>query len=198
VLASEAERRFRVPEADAAQVVVAGNHPWPGDPLQSFKVLLHHRAASSAGGLLIGFFWTNPAEIDRSLSLGSIKRIAATGAVGGAVIRGGIRLADLAMRAVKSPSAFLLRWARELVVDRTVLVYAPPLCERIGPWLGPVRLFSDQDLLWKAAKRALGGNAPRGVRLFPQGGLTYCREPEHRTERPPLPASRFSACGEVR
>ena len=22
---------------------MAGNHPWPGDPMQSFKVLLHHR-----------------------------------------------------------------------------------------------------------------------------------------------------------
>ena len=45
VLAAEARRRFHAPDAGAADVIVAGNHPWPGDPMQSFKVLLQHRAA---------------------------------------------------------------------------------------------------------------------------------------------------------
>ena len=54
LLASEARRRFRAPEGEPADVVVAGNHPWPGDPMQSFKVLLHHRAACRPGGALVG------------------------------------------------------------------------------------------------------------------------------------------------
>src|SRR4051812_39889717 len=32
-LAAEARRRFRAPDTPAADVVVAGNHPWPGDPM---------------------------------------------------------------------------------------------------------------------------------------------------------------------
>ena len=77
------------------------------------------------------------------------------------------------------PAAFMLHWARELVVDRTVLVYAPPLYERIGPRLGPVCLFADQASLWQAAAAALqhrdrsGGTGPLRIRIFPQGGLTY-------------------------
>ena len=58
----------------------------------------------------------------------------------------------------------MIRWARELVVDRTVLVYAPPLRERIGPRLGPVRLFGDLDELLGSSLARLapmvGGKAP--------------------------------------
>ena len=57
---------FRHRAAPPADLVVAGNHPWPGDPMQSFKVLLHHRAACRTGGVLAGIFWTDPDEIDRS------------------------------------------------------------------------------------------------------------------------------------
>ena len=78
-----------------------------------------------------------------------------------------------ATAALKLPAEFMVRWAAELVVDRQVLVYAPPLRQRIGPRLGPVRLFADQDELWHAAEGALGG-PPRSVRVFPRGGLTYC------------------------
>ena len=70
----------------------------------------------------------------------------------------------------------MIRWARELVVDRTILVYSPLLHARIGPRLGPVRLFADQARLWHAAAEALppplpgrGGDGPV-VRVFPQGG----------------------------
>ena len=65
-LAAEARRRFQARAAAPADMVMAGNHPWPGDPMQSFKVLLHHRAACKPGGVLVGFFWTDPDEIDRS------------------------------------------------------------------------------------------------------------------------------------
>jgi hypothetical protein len=57
-----------------------------------------------------------------------------------------------------------------------VLVYAPPLFAKVGPRLGPVRLFDDLDQLWRAVEEAVG-DAPT-VRVFPQGGLTYCPEPD--------------------
>jgi nickel-dependent lactate racemase len=198
LLAAEARRRFETPPPAAgpaqADVVVAGNHPWPGDPMQSFKVLLHHRAACRPGGALVGLFWTDPAEIGRSFPVGALRRIAATGALGAWAIRRLIPAAQHAAALAGSPAAFMIRWARELVVDRTVLVYAPPLRERIGPRLGPVRLFSDLDELWDCLARCarssgqwsvvsgqwegLGRHAARGgqplrVRIFPQGGLTY-------------------------
>lgn len=173
LLSAEAKARFRAPDAPPADLIVAGNHPWPGDPMQSFKVLLQHRSACRAGGVLVGFFWTDPAEIDRSFPLTAMRAIAASGPVGGWFLRRGLTLADRLTEAVGSPAAFMIHWARELVVDRTVLVYAPPLFDRIGPRLGPVRLFADRSLLWKAAEEALTGvSAPR-VRVFPQGGLTY-------------------------
>jgi lactate racemase len=71
----------------------------------------------------------------------------------------------------------MLHWARELVVDRSVLVYAPPLFDRLGPWLGPVQLFADQTQLWNAVELALhrsGRNVTQPlVRVFPYGGLSY-------------------------
>jgi hypothetical protein len=178
-LAEEARRRFEAPGAAAADVVIAGNDPWPGDPMQSFKVLLQHRASCRKGGVLVGFFWTERAEIDRSFSLRWLRAIAATGSPGAWATRHGLALADRVLATAGSNASFMLRWARELVVDRTILVYAPPLHDRVGPRLGPVRLFADQGQLWRAAAAAL----PRGqssrdhespvVRVFPQGGLTY-------------------------
>jgi hypothetical protein len=172
-LTAEARRRFRAPSSSTgpADIVVAGNHPWPGDPMQSFKVLLHHRAACRPGGALVGLFWTNPDEIGRSFPVGALRKIAATGSIGGWAIRRLIPAAQHAAAMAGSPAAFMIRWARELVVDRDVLVYAPPLRERLGPRLGPVRLFADLDALWSAAadRRA----PPIRVRVFPQGGLTY-------------------------
>ena len=172
MLAAEARRRFQAPGAGGpADVVIAGNHPWPGDPMQSFKVLLHHRAACRPGGVLVGLFWTDPAEIGRSFPVGALRKIAATGALGGWGIRRLIPAAQHAAAIAGSPAAFMIRWARELVVDRDVLVYAPPLRDRLGPRLGPVRLFADLDELWTAAG---GRRAPLPrVRVFPQGGLTY-------------------------
>ena len=175
-LAAEARRRFRAPAVDAStvDVVVAGNDPWPGDPMMSFKVLLQHRAAGRPGGVLVGFFHTDPAEIDRSVPMPVLKGIAATGRAGGWFLRRGLAAADRVASALHAPSEFLIRWARELVVDRTVLVYAPPLHAAIGPHLGPIRLFDDQAELWQAADAALPGVARPRCRVFPQGGLTYC------------------------
>lgn len=175
-LAAAARHRFEAPPAPAADLVVAGNNPWPGDPMQSFKVLLQHRAAGRPGGVLAGFFWTDPDQIDRSFPLGMLRTIAATGTVGGWAIRRLLSGVERAASTLNSPSAFMLRWARELVVDRTVLVYAPPLHQRIGPRLGPVLLFDDPAALWRAAASALGTNAVPRVRVFPQGGLTYASE----------------------
>jgi hypothetical protein len=177
LLASEASRRFQAPVSAPADLIVVGNHPWPGDPMQSFKVLLHHRAACAPGGVLVGLFWTDPAEIGRSFPIAALKRIAATGTLGGWTIQRLLPAAQVIVGVSRSPAAFMLRWARELVVDRTVLVYAPPLYEQIGPQLGPVRLFADQAALWQAAATALDRRThPTGalrIRMFPQGGLTY-------------------------
>ena len=177
VLSVEARQRFQAPPASLADVIVAGNNPWPGDPMQSFKVLLHHRAACCKGGVLVGLFWTDPAEIDRSFPLGLLRLVASSGACGGTAIRGLLPLAERVMATTGSAAGFMLRWARELVIDCSVLVYAPPLFERLGPRLGPVRLFADLDSVWQAAASALrpydipGGSVR--VRVFPRGGLTY-------------------------
>ena len=175
-LAAEARRRFRAPEVDPStvDVVVAGNDPWPGDPMMSFKVLLQNRAAGRPGGVLVGFFRTELAEIDRSVPMSTLRVVAATGLVGGWVIRRGLAAVDRVVSTLHTPSEFLIRWARELVVDRTVLVYAPPLFDKIGPRLGPIRLFDDQASLWKAAEAALPRTQALRCRVFPQGGLTYC------------------------
>jgi hypothetical protein len=172
-LASEARRRFQAPPAEPADIVIAGNAPWPGDPMQSFKVLLNHREAGRPGGVLVGFFWTDAQEIDRSFPMGSLRAIAASGPAGGWVLRRGLALADRVTAAIGSPASFMVRWARELVVDRTVLVYSPLLRHRIGPRLGPIRIFDEQGPLWEAASKAAGTAAPR-ARVFPRGGLTYC------------------------
>lgn len=175
-LAIEAKRRFQAPDAPAADLVIAGNNPWPGDPMQSFKVLLHHRDAGRPNGVLVGLFWTDPAEIDRSFPLGPMRAIAASGNVGGWLLRRGLATADRVVAATSSPAAFMLHWARELVVDRHVLIYAPPLHDRIGPRLGPVRIFNDQQALWNCVAATLG-QPPRQVRLFPRGGLSYAPTP---------------------
>ncbi len=179
-LAAEARRRFRAPYVDpgGVDVVVAGNDPWPGDPMMSFKALLQHRDAGRPGGVLAGFFRTDPAEIDRSVPMPVLRGIAATGAAGGWAIRRGLAAADRVASAFRAPGEFLVRWARELVVDRTVLVYAPPLFEAIGPRLGPIRLFDDQAGLWRAAAAALPRTPSPRCRVFPQGGLTYCPQPD--------------------
>ena len=179
ILAAEVARRSRAPDTGLADVIVAGNAPWPGDPMQSFKVLLNHRNGCKPGGLLIGLFWTDPGEIDRSFPMPAMKAIAASGAIGGAVLRRGLAMADRVASASGSAASFMVRWARELVVDRDVLVFAPPLRDRIGPRLGPIRLFSDQEELWKVAAQRLDAGritSPK-VRIFPSGGLTYCPSP---------------------
>ncbi len=179
MLAVEARRRLQAPESPPADLVIAGNHPWPGDPMQSFKALLHHRAGCLPEGVLLGLFWTDPNEIDRSFSINALRGIAATGRAGGWAIERLLPLAQRIADGFGSPAAFMLRWARELVVDRTVLVYAPPLQERIGSRLGPVQLFADLERLWKAAGASIENNRTRKagarvrIRIFPQGGLSY-------------------------
>ncbi|HEU5115629.1 MAG TPA: lactate racemase domain-containing protein [Isosphaeraceae bacterium] len=184
-LSGEARQRLRAPASAPADVVIAGNHPWPGDPMQSFKVLLNHRASARADGVLVGLFWTDPEEIDRSFPMPALKAIAASGVLGGWVVRRGLKAADRVVSAFKSPSRFMIRWARELVADRAVLVYAPPLYQRLGPRLGPIRIFENQELLWEAVAECLKGR-PELIRVFPSGGLTYCPvrdEGERRSSR---------------
>ncbi len=176
-LAMEARQRFQASSAEPADLIVVGNYPWPGDPMQSFKVLLHHRAACQTRGVLVGLFWTDPAEVDRSFPIGLMLAIAKAGAWGSTAIKGLLPLTERLAAIAGVPATFMLRWARELVVDRSVLVYAPPLRDRFGPLLGPVQLFADQASLWDAAERALRRSSVAApaltMRVFPYGGLTY-------------------------
>ena len=163
---------------------MAGNDPWPGDPMQSFKVLLHHRAACRPGGVLAGLFWTDPDEIDRSFPISALKCIAATGRLGDWSIRRLLPLAHRIARAAGSPAAFMMHWACELVVDRTVLVFSPALYARIGPRLGPVRIFAEQGDMWRAAAASPGqpgyrtAGEPLRVRVFPTGWADLCARAE--------------------
>jgi lactate racemase len=182
ILAEEAARRLQAPPRPRADLVVAGNDPWPGDPMQSFKILLHHRSACLSGGVLAGFFWTDPDEIDRSFPIAMLKFIAATGRLGGWCIQRFLPPAHGIASATGSPAAFMMHWACELVVNRTVLVYSPALHARIGSQLGPIQVFADQGKMWQAAAIALtrqriaeSGKVLR-IRVFPRGGLTYVPE----------------------
>jgi lactate racemase len=180
-LASEVERRYRTSNSpELADVVIASNFPWPGDPMQSFKVLLNHRAAGRTNGALVGFFWTDLSEIDRSLSLSLMRGIAATGLAGAQVLRYGLTSADRVAAGLGLTASFMIRWARELVVDRDVFVFAPALRERVGSHLGPVRLFDNQHTLWAAVTRqlAIRGVSTPLIRIFPEGGLTYATHSE--------------------
>jgi lactate racemase len=180
LLARDVERRFHAPPSVPADLVIVGNNPWPGDPMQSFKVILQHRAACRSGGVLIGLFWTDSKEIDRSFPIFALRTIAVTGALGGWMIRRVLPVAERIASACGLPAGFMLRWACELVVDRTVFVYSPPLRHRLGPRLGPIHLFADEASLWHAADNALKRQSglARHLRLavFPQGGLTYAAE----------------------
>ena len=167
-LSDEAARRFRAPSGAPADVVVAGNNPWPGDPMMSFKVLINHRAAAKPGGLLIGVFWTNEDAIGSSFPIGALKAIAATGAAGGWVARRGLKAADRVTRSLGTTSHFMIRWARELVVDRNVLVFAPPLTAKLGSRLGPIRLYDDQREMWSDASRLLRPIAQPTAWVFPR------------------------------
>lgn len=175
LLAFEVEKRFHTARPAPANVVIVGNYPWPGDPMQSFKVILQHRAGCAPGGVLVGLFWADPREINRSFPLSALRGIAATGVFGGWSIRQLLPIARQAATTLSSPAEFMLRWACELVVDRRVLVYSPLLHKQLGSRLGPVGLFADQATLWQAAAKIISdasGHAVR-VRIFPQGGLTY-------------------------
>ena len=159
LLAAEASRRLQAPPSAPADLVVAGNHPWPGDPMQSFKVLLHHRAACRSGGVLIGLFWTDPAEIDRSFPMavlrGLPRRVRSGAGRSGGSYRSAQRLVA-ASRARRRRSCFggHASWS-----STAPCLFTAPLCvERIGPRLGPVRLFADQSALWQAA--AIGPEPP--------------------------------------
>ena len=113
--------------SEPADLIIVGNHPWPGDPMQSFKVILQHRAACRPGGVLVGMFWTDPREIDRSFPIAALRDDRGDRRSRGLDDSADVAVAHRIIAAWGSPAAFMLRWACELVVDRTVLVYSPPL-----------------------------------------------------------------------
>ena len=92
----------------------------------------------------------------------------------------------------------MVHWARELVVDRTVLVYAPPLFARVGPRLGPVRLFGDVPALEtvlidrKDLPSAGAGETPL-ISLAPAVGNAICHATGVRLRSLPLVPNGFRA-----
>lgn len=173
-LASEARRRFQFQpshNAPLADLVIAGNAPWPGDPMHSFKVLLNHREACKPGGVLAGVFWTDPAELGRSFPLGPAKLIARSGRIGQVATRLGLPLAEKVASWRGSSKRFMMRWARELVLNRQVVVYSPEMKSLFGRRLGSVLIAGDNNEFWSIIKKHAGPNP--GTTLFPYGGLTY-------------------------
>ena len=173
-LAGHAQRRFAfVPDRSSklADAILVGNAPWPGDPLHSFKVLLNHRAACKPGGVLAGVFWTDPAELGRSFSPGLARWISKTGPIGALATRLGLPAAEKTAAILGSPKRFMMRWARELVLDRRVVVYSPEMRSTFGARLGPVLIVDKSEDLWAMIARYGGKNAT--VTTFPYGGLSY-------------------------
>ncbi len=159
------------PTSKRADAILVGNAPWPGDPLHSFKVLLNHRAACKPGGVLAGVFWTDPAELGRSFSPGLARFISKSGPIGALATRLGLPAAEKAAALLGSPKRFMMRWARELVLDRHVIVYSPEMRSQFGASLGPVRIVDRPEELWTSIVRYGGPDA--AVTTFPYGGLTY-------------------------
>ena len=173
-LAGEAKRRFEFrPDANKplADLIIAGNAPWPGDPMHSFKVLLNHRAACKPGGILAGVFWTDPDELGRSFPLGPAKMIAKSGRIGAMATQLGLPVAEKVAAWRGSSKRFMMRWARELVLERQVVVYSPEMRQLFGPRLGSVRLAGNGAEFWGVIKNH--SRKTGNVSLFPYGGLTY-------------------------
>ena len=100
-----------------------------------------------------------------------------TGGWGGGPFAGSCRSPSGIARAAGSPAAFMMRWACELVVDRTVLVYAPPLYDADRTPSGPGSAFRRSGRRsGKQRRRRLragrAGNAAGTValRVFPRAG----------------------------
>lgn len=173
--AAEARRRFRWPGIDHGplpDMVVVGNAPWPGDPMHSFKTLLNHRAACKPGGVLAGVFWTDPAEFGRSFPIGAARSIARSGKIGSLATRFGLPLAEKIATWRGSPKRFMMRWARELVLDRTVVVYSPEMKSLFGPRLGSVQIAGNRDEFWNCIKNN-HNKTVHSAMIFPYGGLSY-------------------------
>lgn len=173
-LAEQVRRRFACipdPSGKLSDTILVGNAPWPGDPLHSFKVLLNHRAACKPGGILAGVFWTDPAELGRSFSPGLARAISKSGAIGAMATRFGLPAAEKTAALFGSPKRFMMRWARELVLDRQVIVYSPEMKSTFGARLGPVRIVDRPEELWAMISRY--GRENSTLTTFPYGGLSY-------------------------
>ena len=79
------------------------------------------------------------------------------------------------MSAGGSPAAFMLRWARELVVDRTVLVYSPRSTPGLAPASAPSGSLLTCPPCGKRAIASLDKFSPAFTAdsRLSQGGLTY-------------------------
>lgn len=172
-LATMARQRFEYSQGpqSLADLIIVGNAPWPGDPMHSFKTLLNHRNACKPGGILAGIFWTDPEELGRSFPLGIARAIAQSGKIGTLATRIGLPFAEKLASFSGSSKRFMMRWAKELVLERTVIVYSPEMAETFGRSLGPVKIVRNSEEFWKEVQKA---HSPiKKCTIFPYGGLSY-------------------------
>ena len=72
--------------------------------------------------MFVGLFHAEESELNRSFPLPAMHAIAATGAIGGAIVRHGVALGRTLGEQRRQPLGVHVKMARELVVDRTLLV----------------------------------------------------------------------------
>ncbi len=172
-LSSTARHRLKAPDSEPADVVIAGNHPWPGDPMQSFKVLLEPSGLGAKrrrpGWLLLDRSRGNRPLVPHAGSEGH-RGLGCAGRLGREARLEGGRSGgfhpqkpqpvhdSLGARTRRRPRGAGLR---------------PPALSAPGPRLGPIRIFETQEPLWEAVEECLK-NRPNLIRVFPSGGLTYC------------------------
>ncbi|MFM7316420.1 MAG: hypothetical protein ACKO5E_05685, partial [bacterium] len=71
-----------------------------------------------------------------------------------------------------SSKRFMMRWARELVLDRTVIVYSPEMKSLFGPRLGSVRIAGNREEFWNCMIKNHNKVIQSAI-IFPYGGLSY-------------------------
>ena len=164
LLAAEARRRFQAQAAAPGRHGRRGQPPLAGRPDAELQGLASPPRRGRPGGVLVGLFLDRPATRSTARSrLPPCESIAATGRLGGWAIRrlvptGRARPPRPRARRPRSCSAGPASWSL------TAPSWSTPRrsMTRIGPRLGPIRLFADQPTLWEAC----AGVEPQGPPRF--------------------------------
>ena len=73
LLAAEVSKRFHAPPSAPADLVIVGNHPGRATPCRASRLYFSTGRPADRGGVLVGLFWTDPAEIDRSFPIFALR-----------------------------------------------------------------------------------------------------------------------------